>query len=76
MTTIDFLIASGEDIPIEERSAREITHIGSVQITPDDIMVANPAFDVTPAQYITAIITDRGVATPPYQKSLTALIKR
>jgi methylthioribose-1-phosphate isomerase len=76
MTSIDFLIASGEDIPIEERSAREITHIGSVQITPDDIMVANPAFDVTPAKYITAIITDRGVATPPYQKSLTALIKR
>ncbi len=76
MTTIDFLIASGEDIPIEERSAREITHIGSVQITPDDIMVANPAFDVTPAKYITAIITDRGVATSPYEKSLTALMKR
>jgi methylthioribose-1-phosphate isomerase len=74
MTTIDITIASGEDIPIEERSAREITHIGDVQITPDDVKVANPAFDVTPAKYITAIITDRGVAMPPYEKSLTALM--
>lgn len=73
MTTIDLSISSGDDIPIEERSAREITHIGDVQITPDDVMVANPAFDVTPAKYVTAIITDRGVAKPPYQKSLAAL---
>ncbi len=76
VTTIDLTIASGEEIPIEERSAREITHIGDIQITPDDIIVANPAFDVTPAKYITAIITDRGVATPPYQKSLAGLMKR
>lgn len=76
MTTIDLTIASGEEIPIEERSAREITHIGDIQITPDDIIVANPAFDITPAKYITAIITDRGVATPPYQKSLAGLMKR
>jgi methylthioribose-1-phosphate isomerase len=75
MSTIDVAIASGEDIPIEERSAREITHIGDVQITPDDVKVANPAFDVTPAQYVTAIITDRGVATPPYKKSIAALIR-
>jgi methylthioribose-1-phosphate isomerase len=73
MTTIDLSISSGEDIPIEERSAREVTHIGDVQITPDDVKVANPAFDVTPAKYVTAIITDRGVAKPPYQKSLAAL---
>ena len=76
MTTIDFSIASGEDIPIEERPAHEITHIGDVQITPDDVKVANPAFDVTPAKYITAIITDRGVAYPPYQKSLASLKNR
>ncbi len=76
MTTLDFLIASGDDIPIEERPAREITHIGDVQITPDEVKVANPAFDVTPAKYITAIITDRGVATPPYEKSLALLMNR
>lgn len=74
MTTIDMTIASGDNISIEERSAREITHIGDVQITPDDVKVANPAFDVTPARYITAIITDRGVAKPPYEKTLAALI--
>jgi methylthioribose-1-phosphate isomerase len=73
-TTIDLSIASGEDIPIEERSGREITHIGDRQITPDDIRVANPAFDVTPAKYITAIITDRDVAYPPYEKSLQKLM--
>ena len=60
MTTIDLTIESGEDIPIEERSTEEITHIGSFQITPEGVEVANPAFDVTPARYISAIITDRG----------------
>jgi methylthioribose-1-phosphate isomerase len=73
-TTIDLSIASGADIPIEERSKREITHIGDKQITPDGVMVANPAFDVTPANYITAIITDRGVAYPPYKISLGKLM--
>jgi methylthioribose-1-phosphate isomerase len=73
-TTIDLSIASGEDIPIEERPAREITHIGNTQITPDDVEVANPAFDVTPAKYITAIITDKGVAHPPYEKTLGELM--
>jgi methylthioribose-1-phosphate isomerase len=76
VTTLDLSISSGEDIPIEERSAREITHIGDMQITPDGVKVANPAFDVTPAKYITAIITDRGVATPPYEKSLTLMMNR
>jgi methylthioribose-1-phosphate isomerase len=69
-TTIDLSIKSGEDIPIEERSGKEITHIGDTQITPDGVQVANPAFDITPAKYITAIITDRGVAYPPYEKSI------
>jgi methylthioribose-1-phosphate isomerase len=75
-TTIDLSIGSGMDIPIEERSAREITHIGETQITPDDVRVANPAFDVTPAKYITAIITNEGVAFPPYNESLYKLMYR
>jgi methylthioribose-1-phosphate isomerase len=73
-TTIDLSITSGQDIPIEERAAHEITHFGDCHITPDDIEVANPAFDVTPAKYITAIITDRGVAYPPYKNSLNKLM--
>ena len=74
MTTIDLKIDSGEDIPIEERSADEITHVGNTQITPEGVKVANPAFDITPAKYISAIITDRGVAYPPYKQSLRKLM--
>jgi len=73
-TTVDLSVASGKDIPIEERSEREITHIGKIQITPDDVLVANPAFDVTPAKYISAIITNQGVAFPPYKESLNKLM--
>ncbi len=69
-STIDLNTASGADIPIEERPAQEITHVGECQITPDDVDVGNPAFDVTPAKYITAIITERGVAYPPFEESL------
>ena len=69
-STIDLSIACGEEIPIEERSGREITHVGDTQITPDDVQVANPAFDITPAKFITAIITNAGVAYPPYEESL------
>jgi methylthioribose-1-phosphate isomerase len=74
MTTIDLTVASGDDIPIEERSGREITHMGETQLTPDDIQVANPSFDVTPAKYITAIITDAGVVYPPYEVNLPKLM--
>jgi len=73
-TTVDLSIDSGKDIPIEERSEREITHIGKMQITPDDVLVANPAFDVTLAKYISAIITNQGVAFPPYKESLNKLM--
>jgi methylthioribose-1-phosphate isomerase len=73
-STIDLSISSGEEIPIEERPESEVTTIGDVRITPDGVRVANPAFDVTPAKYITAIITDRGVAYPPYEKSLAQLM--
>jgi methylthioribose-1-phosphate isomerase len=75
-TTIDMAIASGKNIPIEERPGSEVTHIGDLRITPAGVKVANPAFDVTPAKYITAIITDRGVVKPPYKKSIAELLKR
>ena len=71
-STLDLSIPSGEHIPIEERSPEEVTHIQGVRIAPD-VAVANPAFDVTPARLITAIITERGVARPPYTESLRHL---
>lgn len=74
-STVDFAMPSGDAIEIEERPAEEVTHVGGRQITPDGASVANPAFDVTPARYITAIITDRGVAYPPFEESLAALLK-
>jgi methylthioribose-1-phosphate isomerase len=74
-SSIDLSIDQGEDIPIEERSADEVTKIGDRPLTPAGINVLNPAFDVTPAKYVTAIITDKGVAYPPYHQSLARLIK-
>lgn len=73
-STIDLSVKSGDEIPIEERPAEEVTHIGGVQITPDGTPVANPAFDVTPARYITAIITEAGIAYPPYEESLPQMV--
>ena len=65
VSTIDFIIQSGEEIPIEERNPMEVTHIyGKIQIAPSKVRVANPAFDVTPAKYITAIITEKGTFKP------------
>jgi methylthioribose-1-phosphate isomerase len=65
LSTIDFTMESGASIPIEERDPREVTHVfGKVQIAPDGVTVANPAFDVTPARYITAIITEVGAFLP------------
>lgn len=72
--TVDMSVANGDEIKIEERPAREVTHVGETQVTPDGVQVANPAFDVTPAQYITAIITEVGVAYPPYEDSLAELM--
>ncbi|MGO9640466.1 MAG: S-methyl-5-thioribose-1-phosphate isomerase [Candidatus Acidiferrales bacterium] len=72
MSTLDLSIPSGEHIPIEERAAEEVTHIRGVRIAPD-VEVANPAFDVTPARFITAIITERGIARAPYEESLHRL---
>jgi methylthioribose-1-phosphate isomerase len=73
MSTIDLNTPDGSGIPIEERNAREVTHVGSVRMTPAGAQIRNPAFDVTPAKYVTAIITERGIARPPYEQSLLHL---
>ncbi|CAN5802608.1 S-methyl-5-thioribose-1-phosphate isomerase [soil metagenome] len=73
VTTLDLSLSSGHQIPIEERDGREVTHIGSHQLGPEGVAVHNPAFDVTPNEFISAIITDRGVARAPYLASLQAL---
>jgi methylthioribose-1-phosphate isomerase len=72
ISTFDLSIADGDHIPIEERAAAEVTHIQGVRIAPD-VHAAHPAFDVTPHRYISAIFTERGVATTPYTESLAAL---
>lgn len=73
ITTLDLSLSSGDQIPIEERDTREVTHIGNHQLGPEGVSVHNPAFDVTPNEFISAIITDRGVARAPYLESLQAL---
>jgi methylthioribose-1-phosphate isomerase len=73
ISTLDLKIPSGEHIPIEERAAEEVTHLRGVRIAPE-VDVANPAFDVTPARLIRAIITERGVARPPFTASLLQLV--
>src|SRR5512142_518723 len=72
-STVDLSTPDGTKIPIEQRSAREVTHIAGKQMTPDGVRIENPAFDVTPNQYVTAIITERGVAKAPYGESLKKL---
>ena len=72
-STIDMETPDGSKIPIEQRSSREVTHLAGKQIAPDGVKVENPAFDVTPNQYVTAIITERGVAKAPYTESLKNL---
>ena len=73
LSTVDLSTPTGEAIPIEERDAREVTHVRDHQLTPDGVEVHNFAFDVTPNELIAAIITDRGVARPPYTESLRTL---
>ncbi|MGH9476202.1 MAG: S-methyl-5-thioribose-1-phosphate isomerase [Terriglobales bacterium] len=70
LSTLDLALATGAAIPIEQRSAAEVTHLQGVPITPVGVPVAHPAFDVTPHRYVTAIITEAGVARPPYTVSL------
>jgi methylthioribose-1-phosphate isomerase len=75
ISTLDLTLESGAEIPIEQRSAHEVTHVFGVPIAPDGIAVENPAFDVTPNRYVTAIITERGVARSPYEESLRGLTR-
>ncbi len=71
-STIDLETPTGAQIPIEERPAREVTHVGATRIVPEGVKVRNPAFDVTPNELVTALITDRGVIRPPYTENLRA----
>jgi methylthioribose-1-phosphate isomerase len=73
MSTVDLNLASGEDIPIEERAAEEVSTVAGVRTTPEGVAIFNPAFDVTPHGFITAIITDRGICEPPLSESLAVL---
>jgi methylthioribose-1-phosphate isomerase len=73
ISTIDLSIASGEQIPIEERSQEEVTHLAGVRIAAE-VRAAHPAFDVTPSKFIAAIITERGVARAPFEKSLQEVV--
>jgi methylthioribose-1-phosphate isomerase len=72
-STIDLETPDGSKIPIEQRNPREVTHIGGKQMVPEGVQIENPAFDVTPAKYVTAIVTERGIARSPYVESLRRL---
>jgi methylthioribose-1-phosphate isomerase len=73
LSTLDLTLESGDRIPIEQRPAAEVTHVFGVPVAPDGVAVENPAFDVTPHRYVSGIITERGVALPPYTESLKRL---
>jgi methylthioribose-1-phosphate isomerase len=73
VSTFDLTLASGDLIPIEQRSPDEVTHVFGVPVAPESIAAANPAFDVTPSRYVTAIVCERGVASAPYEESLRKL---
>ena len=75
ISTLDLTLPSGDGIPIEQRPASEVTHVFGAPVAPAGVAVQNPAFDVTPARYVSAIITERGVARAPYQESLKSLLK-
>ena len=74
VSTIDLRLADGEAIPIEERAADEVTHLGGQQLAPTGVAVANPAFDVTPYRWITAIVTEQGIIAPPFAAGLAAAV--
>jgi methylthioribose-1-phosphate isomerase len=76
LSTIDLATPDGDHIPIEQRHTREITHLGPTRLTPEGASIWNPAFDVTPHRLIVGIITERGIARPPYDVSLPALFQK
>jgi methylthioribose-1-phosphate isomerase len=73
-STIDLKVPTGDDIPIEERDPREVTHVRGCQVAPDGVRVFNPAFDVTPHRYVTGIVTENGIAYPPFSHSLRRVV--
>jgi methylthioribose-1-phosphate isomerase len=73
LSTVDMACPDGSKIPIEQRDKREVSHIAGKQMVPDGVQIENPAFDVTPAKYVTAIITEKGIARAPYIESLREL---
>ncbi len=74
LSTFDLSLDSGDQIPIEERHSREVTHLSGLPIAPDGVKVRNPAFDVTPARYITAIVTEKGVLTGDYRRRIRDMV--
>ena len=74
ISTVDLETADGSKIPIEQRNPREVTHFAGKAVTPVGVQIENPAFDVTPAKYVTAIVTERGIARAPYEQSLSKLV--
>jgi methylthioribose-1-phosphate isomerase len=76
ISTVDLDTPDGSKIPIEQRNPAEVTHIAGKLITPEGVQIENPAFDVTPASYVTAIVTERGIARVPYGESLAKLVKQ
>jgi methylthioribose-1-phosphate isomerase len=75
LSTVDLNCPTGAEIPIEERNIREITHVQDIQLAPEGISVSNYAFDVTPNDLVTAIITEKGVARAPYTESLRKMFE-
>lgn len=75
LSSIDITLETGEHIPIEQRPPEEVTHIAGIRIAPEGISVYNPAFDVTPHELVTAIITERGIIYPPYERTIPALFE-
>jgi methylthioribose-1-phosphate isomerase len=76
LSTIDISIKSGDKIPVEERQPEEVSHYGNKQIGPSGVKTMNPAFDITPSRYVTAIITERGIATSPYKTNIKRLFSK
>jgi methylthioribose-1-phosphate isomerase len=74
-STVDLAVPTGDDIPIEERGAEEVTHPGGCQVAPDGVHVLNVAFDVTPYRYVTGIVTENGIAYPPFTRSLRQVVQ-
>jgi methylthioribose-1-phosphate isomerase len=74
ISTVDLETSDGSKIPIEQRNPAEVTHFAGKAVTPVGVQIENPAFDVTPAKYVTAIVTERGIARPPYEQSLSKLV--